>query len=149
MAHSASAARSNARQAFAARCFLLAMLLVEPPAFGQQFRMDMFHGRKAYVLENELIRVSALRGGGHIAEVRFRSDDERKSVNPMRVPHYPTIEPYEYDPARHDELYGSDSHRWLSSGYMGHLLCFPALRAAVVGGGSPQWTRQSWRGAYC
>jgi hypothetical protein len=45
----------------------------------------------------------------------------------MRVPHYQTIEPYQYDPGRHDALYGSDSHRWLSSGYMGHLLCFPVF----------------------
>ena len=43
----------------------------------------------------------------------------------MRVPHYPTIEPYEYDDAKHNGIYGSDPHRWLSSGYMGHLLCFP------------------------
>ncbi len=73
------------------------------------------------------MRVSLLRGGGHIAEVRLRSNDPRINVNPMRVPHYQTIEPYEYDPARHDALYGSDPHRWLSSGYMGHLLCFPAF----------------------
>ena len=43
----------------------------------------------------------------------------------MRVPHYPTIEPYDYDSARDDKVYGDTPHRWLSSGYMGHLLCFP------------------------
>jgi hypothetical protein len=43
----------------------------------------------------------------------------------MRVPHYPTIDPQTYDPARHDAIYGANPHRWLSSGYMGHLLCFP------------------------
>ena len=89
------------------------------------FHEDTFRGRQAYVLENGKMRVSALRGGGHLAEIRLQSDDPRKNVNPMRVPHYPTIEPHQYDPARHDALYGSDSHRWLSSGYMGHLLCFP------------------------
>jgi len=87
----------------------------------------MFHGRHAYVLENGLIRVSLLRGGGHIAEIRFLSDDPKKSVNPMRIPHYQTIEPYEYDPAKHDALFTNGSHRWLSSGYMGHLLCFPTF----------------------
>jgi hypothetical protein len=65
------------------------------------FRTEMFHGRQAYVLDNGRIRVSLLRGGGHIAEIRFLSDDPKKSVNPMRVPHYQTIEPYEYDPAKH------------------------------------------------
>jgi hypothetical protein len=87
----------------------------------------MFHGRSAYVLENGKIRISALRGGGHIAEVRFKSEDAQKNVNPMRVPHYQTIEPYAYDPSQHDALYGADSHRWLSAGYMGHFVCFPAF----------------------
>ena len=104
--------------------FVLA-LPVAAPLWGQTVRVEKFHGRQAWVLENEEIRVSVLRGGGHIAEVRFRSGEERRTVNPMRVPHYATIEPYEYDAAKHDALYGSNSHRWLSSGYMGHLLCFP------------------------
>jgi hypothetical protein len=37
-------------------------------------------------------RICLLRGGGHIAEIRFLSGDPKKSVNPMRVPHYQTIE---------------------------------------------------------
>ena len=86
---------------------------------------EVFQGRRAWVLSNGLMRVSVLAGGGHIAEVRLLSDDPKKSINPMRVPHYPTIEPYEYDDAKHNGIYGSDPHRWLSSGYMGHLLCFP------------------------
>jgi hypothetical protein len=90
-----------------------------------EFREARVHGRHAYILENGLIRVAALRGGGHLGDVRLLSPDPKTGINPMRVPHYPTIEPYEYDPARHDSLYGSGSHRWLSSGYMGHLLCFP------------------------
>lgn len=89
------------------------------------FRTEQFHGRHAYVLENGKIRVSLLRGGGHIAETRFLSPDTRKNVNPLRVPHYPTIEPYEYNDAKHNALYGDDPHRWMSSGYMGHFVCFP------------------------
>lgn len=91
------------------------------------FQESTLHGRPAFVLENGKIRVSALRGGGHIAEVRFLSDDPRLRINPMRVPHYPTIDPHHYDPVKHDVLYGTTAHRWLSSGYMGHLLCFPAF----------------------
>jgi peptidoglycan/xylan/chitin deacetylase (PgdA/CDA1 family) len=108
---------------------LLFLVAAALPLWGQapSFHHDTFHGRQAYVLENGEIRVSALRGGGHLAEIRFLSGDPKKSINPMRVPHYQTIEPYQYDPAQHDALYGSDSHRWLSSGYMGHLLCFPAF----------------------
>lgn len=90
---------------------------------------EFFHGRRAWVLSNGWMRVSLLAGGGHIAEVRLISDDPKKNLNPMRVPHYPTIEPHEYDPARHDAVYGDTPHKWLSSGYMGHLLCFPIYGA--------------------
>lgn len=86
---------------------------------------ETFHGRRAWVLSNGLMRVSVLSGGGHIAEVRLLSDDPRKNLNPMRVPHYPTIEPQQYDDAKHNSLYGADPHRWVHSGYMGHMLCFP------------------------
>lgn len=85
-----------------------------------------FQGRPAWVLENGSIRVSVLKGGGHIAEVRQVTGDPRRDVNPMRVPHYPTIDPQTYVDARDNSRYGDDPHRWLSSGYMGHLLCFPA-----------------------
>jgi hypothetical protein len=32
-----------------------------------------------------------LAGGGHLGEIRMLSDDPKKSLNPMRAPHYPTI----------------------------------------------------------
>jgi hypothetical protein len=101
--------------------------LLAGTAVAQSFQTEVLHGRQAYVLENGIIRVSALRGGGHIAEIRFLNGDARRTLNPMRVPHYPTTEPYQYDPARHDAIYGDGSHRFLSSGYMGHLLCFPSF----------------------
>ncbi|MBM3734400.1 MAG: hypothetical protein FJW39_01315 [Acidobacteria bacterium] len=94
-------------------------------SLAQGQREEMLHGRAAWVLDNGLIRVSVLRGGGHIAEVRLVSRDPKAAINPMRVPHYQTIDPHEYNPAKHDSVYGDGSHRFLSSGYMGHLLCFP------------------------
>ena len=105
------------------------LLLAALPAFAQplRFQSGTLHSRQTFVLENGLIRVSALRGGGHLAEIRYLSGEARRTVNPMRVPHYQTIEPYRYQPSIHDTHYGSGSHRWLSSGYMGHLLCFPAF----------------------
>lgn len=102
-------------------------LLLATFANAQTVREEMFHGRRGYVLENDAIRLTLLKGGGHIAEARFLSEDPRKNVNPMRIPNYPTIEPYEYVDAKHNAIYGDDPHRWLSSGYMGHLLCFPAF----------------------
>ena len=86
----------------------------------------MFQGRKAWIMENGLIRVSVLSGGGHIGEARLLTGDPKKDINPMRVPHYPTIDPHTYLPAKHDAIYGEGSSRWLMSGYMGHLVCFPS-----------------------
>ena len=107
----------------------LATLLLVTSGFGQRpsLKEEKFHGRDAYVLENPKMRVAALRGAGHIAEIRLKSSDPQKNVNPMRVPHYPTIEPWEYDPAKHDTLYGGAVNRILMSGYMGHLLNFPTF----------------------
>ena len=109
--------------------------------FGQaaSFHEDTLHGRRAFVLENGLMRVSTLPGGGFIGEVRFKSDDPRKSVNPMRVPHYQTIDPYTYDIAKHGDLYGTGIQRRLMSGYMGHFLCFPQFAAS-----SPAEFRQDY-----
>jgi len=57
------------------------------------------YGRPGWVLENGAVRVSLLRGGGHIAEFRFVSSNRRLSINPLYVP--------------------------ANDGYMGHLVCFP------------------------
>jgi hypothetical protein len=94
-----------------------------------EFKEEKVYGRDAYVLENGYFRISTLRGGGHLAEIRLISDDPRVNINPMRVPHYPTIDPNNYVDSKHNAIYGSDPHRWLSSGYMGHLLCFPLYGA--------------------
>lgn len=44
-------------------------------------------------------------------------------MNPLRVPHYATIDPQNYDPAVHESSYGSR----LGAGYMGSFLCFPFI----------------------
>jgi hypothetical protein len=112
-----------------AKLFLRAtgLLTAAIAAWGQSasFREDSIHGRRAFVLENDRIRVSTLPGGGYIGEIRFKSEDPKKSVNPMRVPHYQTIDPFMFDPAKHGALYGTSSQRLVMSGYMGHFLCFP------------------------
>jgi hypothetical protein len=85
----------------------------------------MLHGRRVFVLENNQVRVSTLPGGGYIGEIRFKSEDPKKRVNPMRVPHYPTIDPFTFDPAKHEVVYGQGGQRLVMAGYMGHYLCFP------------------------
>src|ERR1035441_9741208 len=93
-------------------CLPLAALAL----YGQtaSFHEDTLHGRRAFVLENDQMRVSTLPGGGFIGEIRFKSADLRKSVNTMRVPHYQTIDPYSYDIGKHGDLYGTRSEEHTS-----------------------------------
>jgi hypothetical protein len=107
------------------RGLLLAGLTIA--LFGQNaaFYEGKLHGRQAFVLENDRMRVSTLPGGGFIAEIRLKSDDPRLSINPMRVPFYQTIDPYTYNIAKHGDFYGTGMQRRLMSGCMGHFLCFP------------------------
>lgn len=90
-------------------------------------RTETLHGREAYALENGKVRICALRGGGHLVDLRLLTDDPQLAISPFYVPRYQTIEPYSYDPAQHAALYGQDASARLTAGYMGHLLCFPAF----------------------
>jgi hypothetical protein len=109
---------------------LIGLAVVAAATQSASFREGELHGRRAFVLENDQMRVSTLPGGGFIGEVRFKSDDPRKSINVMRVPHYQTIDPFTYDLARDGSRYGTGMQRRLMSGYMGHFLTFPHFAAA-------------------
>ncbi len=77
-----------------------------------------FHGREAVQLENDQMRVTVLREGGHIAEVLQKAS----GVNPLWVPPWPSMEPSTYQAAQHPE-YGADTESKLLCGIMGHNLC--------------------------
>ena len=77
-----------------------------------------FHGREAVQLENDQIRVTVLREGGHIAEVLHKGS----GVNPLWIPPWPSIEPSTYQAAQYPE-YGADTESKLLCGIMGHNLC--------------------------
>ncbi len=77
-----------------------------------------FHGREAVQLENDQIRVTVLREGGHIAEVLHKTS----GVNPLWIPPWPSIEPSTYQAAQHPE-YGANMESKLLCGIMGHNLC--------------------------
>ncbi len=121
------------------RGFALAVLAWPIHAQMPRFRHDRFQGRQAYVLENGLIKVSLLRGGGHLAEIRFLEGGADRTVNPMRVPHYETVEPFEFDDATHGPLYGTGFLGRFLAGYMGHLLCLPEF------GGLPGASIADWK----
>jgi len=77
-----------------------------------------FRGREAIQIENDQVRVTVLKEGGHVAEIL----DKKSGVNPLWIPPWKSIEPSSYDVTRHPE-YGHDSESKLLAGIMGHNLC--------------------------
>lgn len=78
----------------------------------------LYRGRRAVAMENDHLRVTVLREGGHVAELM----DKATGVNPLWTPPWPSIEPSTYDPVRHPE-YGGNIESALLAGIMGHNLC--------------------------
>jgi len=83
-----------------------------------------YHGRRGASIENRDLRVTVLACGGHIAEIL----DKQSGINPLWTPPWPSIEPSEYDPAKH-ERYGSGCEAKLLAGIMGHNLCLDLFGA--------------------
>lgn len=86
-----------------------------------------FMGRQATRLENEILRVTVLHQGGHIAEVF----DKRAGVSPLWIPPWPSMEPSDFEKQRPDQ-YGNGDDAKLLAGIMGHNLCLD-----LFGGPSP------------
>ena len=82
-----------------------------------------WHDREAYVLENEILRLLTLTGGGHIAEFRFRQGAGDSSHNPLWVPPWKTIDPHKYRARIHQARYGPPITGKLLSGIVGHNIC--------------------------
>jgi hypothetical protein len=87
-----------------------------------------YRGRRAASIENELLRVTVLREGGHIAEIL----DKQTGVNPLWTPPWDSIEPSTYSLQQHPE-YGADAESKLLAGIMGHNLCMD-----IFGSPSPE-----------
>ncbi len=97
--------------------------------------MTPYRNRRAATIENDALRVTVLEEGGHIAEVA----DKATGVNPLWTPGWPSIEPSDYDPARH-AAYGGGADAPLLAGIMGHNLCldiFGGPSAAEAAAGLP------------
>lgn len=92
-----------------------------------------FQGREAIQIENNCLRITVLREGGHIAEILHK----RSGVNPLWIPPWRSIEPSSYSAEKHPE-YGRNEESLLLSGIMGHNLCLdtfgpPSPEEAVAG----------------
>ena len=76
-----------------------------------------YHDRRAARIENDAVRITVLREGGHIAEIL----DKATGVNPLWTPPWASIEPSSWNAAHPD--FGSGSDARLLAGIMGHNLC--------------------------
>jgi hypothetical protein len=95
--------------------------------------MQRYRGRRAAVLENDVLRVTVLEEGGHIAEI----SDKATGINPLWTPPWTSVEPSAYDPAVHT-AYGDGVDARLLAGIMGHNLCLdifggPSREEAMAG----------------
>jgi hypothetical protein len=82
-----------------------------------------WQGRPAWALENGLVRLVTLTGGGHIADFRFLESSGKPSLNPLWAPPWKTIEPYRYRAKLHESQYGAPAVGKMLSGVAGHSLC--------------------------
>jgi hypothetical protein len=87
-----------------------------------------YRGRRAASIENDEIRVTVLREGGHIAEILHKAS----GVNPLWTPPWESIEPSAYSTEQFPE-YGAGVDAKLLAGIMGHNLCLD-----IFGGPSPE-----------
>src|SRR3989442_12900439 len=99
-----------------------ALVLLMAAVCAAEIRSGKYHNRDCWVIENVKVRVSILSSGGHIAEIVLKAPD---AVNPLWLQKRPTIDAEQYDPARHEAMYGGGSGARLMSGLAGHNVCFP------------------------
>jgi hypothetical protein len=80
--------------------------------------MTTYRNRRAVQIESDVLRLTVLVEGGHIAELLHKPT----GVNPLWTPPWLSIEPSSYQPAKHPE-YGLNVESKLLAGLMGHNLC--------------------------
>lgn len=92
-----------------------------------------YRNRRAAELETSGLRLTMLVEGGHVAQILHK----QSGVNPLWTPPWPSIDPSDYQEARHPE-YGANIESRLLAGIMGHSLCMdifgaPSTEEAAAG----------------
>jgi hypothetical protein len=82
-----------------------------------------WNGREAYTLQNDLVQMVTLPGGGHIAGFQFLESTGLPTLNPLWVPPWKSIEPTQYQAKKHATVYGPSNEGKLLSGIAGHNIC--------------------------
>jgi len=91
-----------------------------------------WNGRRAVILENEVIQVVFLPGGGHVAAMELKLGPAA-GINPLWIPPWKTIDPGEFDPSRNGADYGDPAEGRLLASLTGHNLCLPWFGPATAG----------------
>jgi hypothetical protein len=78
------------------------------------------HNRQGWLLDNGVLKLFLMKGGGHIADLRLKGVDK---INPFWAPVWKSIEPWEYDRKRDAGRYGVK----LLACIYGHNLCLSAF----------------------
>ncbi len=85
-------------------------------------RAVLWRKRPAWLLANEQITLSFLRGGGHLASFCLRTGPA-PNVNLLWEPSWQTIEPERYSKQKHSRRFGPPPAGKYLAGYAGHSLC--------------------------
>lgn len=105
-----------------------------------------WNGRRAAVLNNDVVELVLLNGGGHVASWRLCG-----SKNALWEAEWKTIEPQQFRAARHAKLYGDPPVGSFLCHFTGHALCadyFGAPSPEEAGQGLPlhgEIASQMWR----
>jgi hypothetical protein len=79
-------------------------------------------GRSGYCLTNGRVQLTALTGGGAMADLRCRGGAEEWSPNLLWEAPWPTMDPEKFQ-ARHARQYGTPFVGKFLAGFTGHILC--------------------------
>ncbi len=93
-----------------------------PPLLLFATSVTRFTGRAAWTIDTPDLRVTILKGGGHVAEIALKSPG---AINPLWIQERRTIDPAQFNAARDAQTYGGGPSAKLMSGLAGHRLCFP------------------------
>src|SRR5512141_1864182 len=92
------------RQAVRRAFLVTAVLLIGAAACAAEVRAGRFQNRDAWIVSGPKLHVTITQSGGHVAEIVLGEG----KVNPLWIPSTPTIDPENYDPAKH-KIYGASS----------------------------------------
>ena len=112
-------------------------------------RKTDWRGRAAYTLQNDLVQLVTLPGGGHIAGFQFLPGTGLPALNPLWTPPWKSIEPTQYQAAKHAKTYWPVDEGKLLAGIAGHNICLdyfggPSAEEAAQGmstHGEAPWSR--------